>query len=348
MKVALLTGLRTLEIADLPMPKLSGPGDALLRIDRVGVCGSDVHYYLRGRIGNQVVEFPASVGHECSATVVEVGSAVEGLEPGHRVAVEPALSCGHCDQCRAGRPHTCRKLQFMGCPKQAPGAMAEYRVMPAKNCYRVPDGVSLDEAALAEPLSIGAYAVQLAGPKPGAKVAVLGSGPIGLSVLVSLKAAGPATVYATDLIDDRLSAADHLGADWTGNARREDVVAEIARREPLGIDVVLECSGDPACLGQALELAAPGGTLAMVGIPPVPEVSFDVDTMRHKELAIRNVRRQTGCVTRALNLLSGGSFDTSAMLTHRFALEEITEAFELVAGYRDGVIKAVIDISGAE
>ncbi len=344
MKVAYLTGLRQLELREDAEPEVQRPLDVLLRMDRVGVCGSDVHYYTNGRIGTQIVEYPATVGHECSGTVVEVGSAVEGLEPGARVAVDPALVCGTCDQCRAGRRNTCRNIRFMGSPGQAPGAVAEYRGLPAENCFAIPEAVSLDQAVLVEPLSIGLYAVRLAEVYPGSRIAVLGVGPIGLSVLLSAKLVAGVTAYVTDLLDERLAVADKCGADWTGNPHRDDVVGAISRYEPRGLDLVFECSGDPECIDQGVKLLTPGGTLMLVGIPPTSEVSFDVHTTRTKELAFQNVRRQKGCIAPVIRLIAEGRIDTGPLLTHRFPLHKIGDAFELVAGYRDGVIKAIIDL----
>jgi L-iditol 2-dehydrogenase len=345
MKTAYFTALRQLELRDEPEPTLAGAGDVLVRIERLGVCGSDVHYYVDGRIGDDRVRYPATLGHECAGTVVKVGPEVRNLTPGDRVAVDPAVSCGACDQCLAGRANTCRNLQFMGCPDQAPGAAAEYRVLPAINCFAVPETISLDEAALVEPLSIGLHAVRLAAMKPGARAAVLGVGPIGLGVLLCAKALAPATIHATDLIDARLDVARRCGADSTGNPRRDDVVAAIGREEPLGLDVVFECSGDPACLDQAQQLLAPGGTLVMVGIPPTVRVDFDAHLVRRKELTLRGVRRQNQCVGPVIELMASGRLDARGLVTHRFPLEGIREAFELVAGYRDGVIKAMIDVS---
>ncbi len=179
MKVAHFVGPKKLEIVDLPQPTLNEPDHVLLRIDRVGVCGSDVHYYSNGRIGRQVLTYPATLGHECAGTVVEVGAEVDGLQPGHRVAVDPAMACGTCDQCRAGRPNTCRHIQFMGCPGEAPGAVAEYRVVPAENCLPIPASMTLDEAALVEPLAIGLHAVRLGGVAPAERIAILARGPSG-------------------------------------------------------------------------------------------------------------------------------------------------------------------------
>ena len=347
MKVAYFTGLRELEIRDAPEPKLDRPDDVLLRIDRVGVCGSDVHYYLNGRIGDQTLEYPATVGHECAGTVIEVGPAVEHLRPADRVAVDPAMVCGRCDQCRGGRPNTCRELKFMGCPREAPGALAEYRVLPAENCFPIPSSMTLDQAVLCEPLSVGLHAVRLGRLASDMRLAVFGAGPIGLSVLLCAKANGPCKVYITDLLDERLEVARRCGADWTGNARGDDATAAIARQEPQGLDLAFECSGDPACIDQAQQLLTPGGTLALVGIPPVEQVSFDPHIMRRVELSFKNVRRQIGCVGPVIRMIGQGQIDTAPLLTHRFPLTQIREAFELVAAYRDGVIKAVVDLASA-
>lgn len=347
MKTALFTALRTIEICDAPEPALERPTDVLVRIGRLGVCGSDVHYHVHGRIGDQTVQYPASLGHECAGTVAEVGAEVKNLQPGQRVAIDPAIVCGTCDQCRAGRSNTCRRLRFMGSPGEAPGAAAEFCVLPAENCFPVPPGTTLDQAALAEPLSIGLYAVRLARLRAGQRIAVLGCGPIGLSVLLCAKMTAPCTAYVTDLLDERLDAAARCGADWTGNASRGETEAALQRREPLGLDLVFECSGDPACIDQAIRLLAPGGTVMMVGIPPAGHLSFHVHLARRKEITLQPVRRQRDCVAPVIEAMAAGRIDASALVTHRYPLERIAEAFELVAGYRDGVIKAMIDLPGA-
>lgn len=345
MKVACFTALRTLEWTDQPAPVIQQPDQVLLRIDRVGVCGSDVHYYVDGRIGDQVLHYPATIGHECAGTVAAVGRGVTAIHPGDRVAVDPALVCGCCDQCRAGRPNTCRKLSFMGGPGEEPGALAEYRLLPAENCFAIPPSMTLDQATLAEPLSIGLYATFLADLRAGMCAAILGAGPIGLSVLLCAKAVTPGRVWVTDLIDRRLEAARGCGADWTCNPRSSDVVAEVLGREPCGLDVVFECSGDPRMIDQAMALLKPGGTLVIVGIPAQQRIDFNVHVMRRKELTFKNVRRQRGCVGPVLDLIAQGRLDPGEMLTHRFPLAEAAKAFELVAAYGDGVIKALVEMT---
>ena len=344
MKVACLTALRRIELLDAPEPVLRRPGDVLLQIDRVGICGSDVHYYREGRIGDQILRYPATLGHEGSGTVLETGAAVQGLKAGERVAIDPALPCGECDQCSSGRPHTCRRLLFMGAPGQAPGVAAERYVAPAACCAAVAASMTLDEAMLVEPLSIGLHAVRLAQFAAGMKIAILGAGPIGLSALLCAKATAPCTTWVTDLLDERLAVARRCGADAVLNPRQSDVVPAIARAEPLGLDLVFECSGDPLCVEQGQSLLRPGGALMMVGIPPLDAVAFDPHRMRRSELRFQAVRRQNDCVLPVIRLIAERRIDASPLLTHRFPLGEISAAFELVAGRRDGVIKAVVDV----
>ncbi len=214
MKTAYFTAVRRIEIRDEPRPRISRPHEVLLRIDRLGVCGSDVHYFTDGRIGDDLVPFPASLGHECAGTVVEIGEGVEGLTAGDRVAVDPAVACGVCDQCRAGRVNTCRRMNFMGCPGQEPGVAAEFRVLPAENCIPVPESMSLDQAALAEPLAVGLYALQMADPRPGANIAILGSGPIGLSVLLAAGKINAAAILTHRFPLARIQDAFELAADY--------------------------------------------------------------------------------------------------------------------------------------
>ena len=331
-----------MELMETPAPEISRDTDVLLRIETVGVCGSDVHYYATGRIGSQVVKYPFAVGHECSATVAAVGAGVGRLKPGDRVAVEPAMSCGRCDQCQGGRPHTCRNLRFLGCPGQAEGCLAEYLIMPEECCYPIPDSMTLDQAALAEPLSIGLYAVKLCGLGPGMRVGILGAGPIGLSVLLAARMCGVEGICVTDKIDARLKAARGAGACWAGNPDREDIVAAIRTREPLLLDAVFECCGQQDAIDQAVELLKPGGKLMLVGIPTVDRVSFAIDRARRQELCLQNVRRQNHCVQPAIAAIASGAANVDFMLTHEFRFEETKAAFDLVHEYRDGVVKALI------
>jgi L-iditol 2-dehydrogenase len=344
MKSMVLTGLNRIGIADKPMPELKNPDDVLIRMKAVGVCGSDVHYYRTGKIGSQVVQFPFTLGHEAAGVIERTGNAVRTLKPGDRVAIDPAMPCQNCDQCKAGRHHTCRNLKFLGCPGQAEGCLSEFIVMPSASCFPIPENMTLDQAALSEPLAIGLYAVRLAGPLAGKSVAILGAGPIGISVMLSANALGAERVYMTDKIDERLALASEMGAQWTGNTEKCDIVREILREEPLQIDVVFECCGQQEAADQAVQLIKPGGRLMIIGIPSFSRWGFDVDDLRRKEISIHNVRRQNGVVRETIEMISDGRLKPDRMQTHIFSLDDAGKAFDLVAGYRDGVMKAMIHI----
>ena len=339
----MLTGIRQMEMQEIPTPAIVNDNDVLIKMKTIGVCGSDVHYYVSGKIGAQVVKYPFPVGHEGAGVVEKIGKGVKHLKLGDRVAIEPAMPCGECDQCKAGRPHTCRKLKFLGCPGQANGCLSEYIVMPEHSCMKMSDKMTFDQAAISEPLAIGVYAVQQSVPMKGAKVGILGAGPIGESVLLPSLAQGAAKVFVTDKIDRRLDLAKKNGAFWTGNPSKVDVVAEVTKLEPLMLDVVFECCGQQEAIDQALLLLKPGGKLMIVGIPETDRLSFKVDTMRHREVTIYNVRRQNNCAEKALKMIDNGLFKVDNWATHRFKFSDTKKAFDLVADYRDGVLKAMID-----
>lgn len=329
------------------------PDDVLVRIETVGVCGSDIHYYATGRIGAQAVQFPQTLGHECAGVVTRTGPAVRQpqLAVGQRVAIDPLISCGECDECLRGREHTCRRQSFLGCPGQAPGALAEYLVMPARCCHPVPRSMTAAQAALVEPLSVGLHSRNLA-PLPAgseAKIAILGAGPIGLCVMLACRATDRGSrchAHVIDPIDDRLEMARRCGAEWTANPQREDVVRALAHKEPAGMDVVFECAGSQAALDQAADLLKPGGALLIVGIPELDRVSFDPHLWRRHELQVRNVRRQHKCIAPAIEMISSAAVNVDPLVTHQYSLAETQRAFDLVEGYRDGVVKALIDVKG--
>lgn len=344
MKAMALTGLRQIEVMDLPDPKIEKDDDVLLKIEKIGVCGSDVHYYETGRIGSQVVEYPYVTGHECAATVVAVGDSVTRVKVGDAIVVDPAVFCNKCAQCKMGRENTCYKLRFLGTPGQGGGCLCEYLVMPEESCYPTNGAVTFEQAVMCEPLAIAAYSVQRARLPEKANIAILGSGPIGLCTFVSAKADNVNTCYMTDKINARLDAAKGAGATWVGNPDNQDIVAEILKQQPKGVDAVFECAGEQEALDQCVDLLRPGGTLILIGIPRLDRVSFAIDLLRRKEITIVNIRRQNLCTQMAIDLVASGKVDVDFMITHHFPLEQTKDAFELVAGYRDGVIKAIIDL----
>lgn len=339
----MLTGIRKMEMVEVPIPDLKNSTDVLVRLKTVAVCGSDIHYYVSGKIGSQIVQYPFPVGHECAGMVEKVGNGVKKVRVGDRIAIDPAMPCGDCDQCKSGRPHTCRNLKFLGCPGQADGCLSEFIVMPEHSCFPVTDKLSFDDAAISEPLAIGVYAVNRSIPMPGARVGILGYGPIGMSVHLSAVAKGAKKVYVTDKINGRLQIAGESGASYSGNVDKMDVVREILELEPKGLDVIFECCGKQEAIENAFDLLKPGGVLMQIGIPEFNRWSFPVDKGRHKEITIKNVRRQNGAVEETLELLGSGAVNVSKMVTHRFSFADSKKAFDLVASYGEGVMKAMID-----
>jgi L-iditol 2-dehydrogenase len=342
MRAALLTATKRIEIHRLPMPEIVHATDVLIRIEAVGICGSDVHYYRDGKIGDQVVSFPFTIGHEGAGTVERVGENVTRVRPGDRIAIDPAVFCGGCDQCLAGRENTCRNLLFLGCPGQLEGCLREYIVLPDKCCFPITPAMSFEQGALSEPLAIALYAVERTMDAPGAKAAILGAGPIGMSVYAVLKSKNAGAIYMTDAIEERVTFAKSQGAAWCGNVHTVDPVPEISRLEPLLLDAVYECCGKPEALQQAIALLKPGGVLAIVGIPEIDCCILPLHALRRKEITIKNIRRQNGCTRKAIDLLGNKTISLDALVTHRFPLERIQEAFDLVANYRDGVMKAMV------
>jgi L-iditol 2-dehydrogenase len=343
MKSMMLTGIRQMEMKEVPEPQVVNANDVKIKMLVVGVCGSDIHYYTQGKIGSQVVKYPFPVGHEGAGIVAEVGSEVKRFKQGDVIAIEPAMPCFECDQCLAGRHHTCRKLRFLGCPEQADGCLSEYIVMPETSCIPLPNGLKPDHGVISEPLAIGVYSVKKSIPVKGAKIGILGFGPIGMSVMLAAKAQGASTFYITDKIDARLSIAMKEGATLVSNPLEEDIVKRILGRETASLDVVYECCGKQEAFDQAIDLLKPGGKLMGIGIPEFDSWSMNVEKTRRREITIQFIRRQVDCVESSIEMMHTGKIDISNMITHRFPFEKTKDAFDLVAGYNDGVMKALID-----
>ena len=344
MKTVHLTGIRQLEVSDIPIPQIKRPTDVLLKIEAVGLCGSDVHYYKTGKIGDQVASYPFTLGHECAAVVEDVGLGCSVVKKGDPVVIDPAVSCGQCDQCLANRRHTCRNLRFLGCPEQLAGCLSEFYVLPEDNCIPVTPILTSAQRVLVEPLAIGLYAVNFLKDKNIQSIGILGSGPIGLSTALSAKATGISRIYMTDKIDSRLEAARTAGAQWAANPMNSNIAKDIREREPFLLDAVFECCGDQDALDSAVELLKPGGTLLIIGIPETDRILFDPHKIRRKEIVLQNIRRQNRCFPRAISLIQKNLVNVDFMATHTFSLSESQEAFELASSYAEGVIKALIII----
>jgi len=347
-KTALLTGIRQIEVKDIEKPS-PGRGEALVKVACVGVCGSDIHYYRTGKIGVQVVKYPFIVGHEASGVVEEVGDGTSSLKPGQRVAIEPAIPCGECQWCQGGRPHICPEVKFLGTPP-IDGAYREYMVMPYQNLIPIPDGMSFEEAALTEILAIGLHTVDIIGLKPGNSVAIFGSGPVGLAILLMAKVSGAAEIFSTDLIEARLKMTQKLGAHHLINPQKDDPVEYIKEHtEGIGVDITFEAAGEQETIDHSLDAVKIGGKVAVIGIPELERVSYSPE-IRRKELLVQQIRRSNQAardVERVISLIETQRLQVGPLVTHKFPLEKIKEALDLVDGYKDGVVKAMIDMGGA-
>jgi len=347
MKAAVLHGIRDVRIEDRPVPE-PGPGQALVKVTAVGVCGSDVHYYIDGRIGDQVVAKPQTIGHEVAGRVEALGPDTEtDLSPGELVAIEPGVSCGKCEHCQEGKPNTCPNVVFYGTPP-VDGAYQEYLVHPVEYLYACPEGVSDEAAAMTEPLGIGLHAEHIARIGPGDSVAILGSGTIGLCTMMAVRAAGAARILVTDLLENRLDLARRLGATDTfvaeagGAAGATEWIKEATGGR--GVDVAFECAGQIETMRQALDVARIGGRAVLVGITTEDDVPLQIHIARRKELEILNVRRSRFTIPRSLALIEQGRIDVESLITHRFGLDELAKALDLVHEKADGVVKAMITV----
>ncbi|MDZ7724726.1 MAG: alcohol dehydrogenase catalytic domain-containing protein [candidate division KSB1 bacterium] len=318
-------------------------GEVRLRINAVGICGSDLHRFrdvtFAGENNKGLV-----LGHEFSATILEIGKNVDDLQPGDRVAVEPGIHCGACEWCGKGQYNLCVNIKFCGVPPHD-GALRDELVWPAHLVYKLLPHMSHDDGVMLEPLAICLHAIDLAHIKPGYTATVLGAGPIGLGTIHLLKqTSGCHTVIASEIIKERLSMAERMGADTLLDAKYTDVVAAVMdQTQGRGVDVVFEAAGQPDTFEQAVEICAPGGRVLLIGIPEDNRIPFSAASARRKGLSLLLVRRSLLTVPRCMQLMNSGLINVRPLVTHHFPLQKAQQAFEWVDRYKDGVIKAVIN-----
>jgi len=324
----------------IPRPR-PGRGEALIRIRAVGVCRSDLHYYLHGRIGNQVIRhWPQTLGHEAAGDVAATGTNVRNVKPGDRVAVEPATPCGKCPECRHGVGNVCKKTGFLGMPGQR-GAFAEYLVHPARHLEKLPRTVSYEVGAALEPFAVGLHAVGLMGSRKPRRALVVGAGPIGLSVLAALKLRRR-LVTVCDCLPARLEVARRMGADAAVRVASRVSMEKAVKTLGGDFDAVFEAGGTAEAVDLSLRAAAPKGFVALIGIPDGDTIPVSLHTARRKELTIVNVRRSNGELALGVRLVARGRIDLAPMITHRGGLADAGKLLALAARRGDGVVKAVI------
>lgn len=343
MKTAVMTELKKvkMEKRSVPVPK---EDEVLVKIEYVGICGSDLHYYEAGRIGNFIVKPPFVLGHEAGGTVVETGKLVTGLKKGDRVALEPGKTCGKCEQCKSGKYNLCEHVEFFATPP-IDGVFQEYATHPADLCFKLPDNVSTMEGALVEPLSVGLHAAMQGNAHIGQTAVVMGAGCIGLVTLLSLKAMGVSKVAVVDVIQSRLNKALELGADYVINGKEQDTVAELMKlTDEKGCDLGIETAGSQITTTQLIHAAKKGSTIVLVGYSASGEMTLPVGMLLDKEITIKTVFRYRNIYPIAIEAIASGKIDIKGIVSHSFEFDDIQNALDTCINNKEEVIKGVIRI----
>jgi L-iditol 2-dehydrogenase len=302
----------SIEEREIPSP---GPGEVLIQVKSVGVCGSDIHYFEHGRIADFVVESPLVLGHESSGVVAALGAGVEDIAVGTTVAMEPGVPCGHCHECRLGRYNLCPEVEFFATPP-IDGAFCEYVVLPRDFVHPVPGHVSFDAAALLEPLSVGVWACQKAEVSLGTRVLITGCGPIGAVCALVARARGANVVAVTDINGERRAQLERLGfptLDPTTNSLPES-------------DVLLECSGAGAAIDQGIRALAPAATAVLIGMAPTDTVEIPVGAIQGKEIWLTGTFRYANTYPSAVELVASGRVDLDAIVSASYSLDDVEQA----------------------
>jgi L-iditol 2-dehydrogenase len=342
MRALQLVASRRVELVEVPAPSRLAEDDILLRIQAVGICGTDLHYYRGETTGNADFPLPFIMGHEFAGVVEATGARVSALAPGDRVVVDPAVSCGVCEFCLGGHPHVCPRCRFVGSPGVA-GALQELLVHPARLAFKLGARITSAQAATLEPLGVALHAADLAGLRIADRVAVLGCGPIGLFLVQLARLAGARDVYATDRLAYRLELAKRCGATIVLDVAREDPVGGILDvTGGRGVDVAFEVAGATETPDQAAAVTRPLGTVVIVGICADDRMSFTAAPSRRKGLTIKISRRMKHVYERVLALMDRQMIAVDGLISHVVPPEEGPAAFEMLASYRDGAVKVVV------
>lgn len=341
MKVNVLTSKQKLEWVerDIPQP---GKGELQIKLEYVGVCGSDLHFYQEGRLANWELDGPLALGHEPGGVVSGIGEGVEGFKVGDKVSLEPAVPCGKCEDCRKGHYNLCKHIKMLAIPHERDGVNAEYCVHPAAFCYKLPENMDTMEGALLEPLSVGFHATELSDAKVGETAVVLGAGCIGLCTLLSLKARGIRQIYVADVMQKRLDKAKELGAARVFNSTSEDIVEFVRTLPGGGADQVYECAGNRVTTLQSCRLIKRAGKVTLVGVSPEPVLELDIATLNAMEGTIYSVYRYRNTWDKLIEAVSSGLIPLRKIVSHTFDFKDCSEAIDYSLNHKDEVIKAVI------
>lgn len=339
--VAVMKEIGKIEIEErtLAEPK---DNEVIVKVEYCGVCGSDIHYYEHGKIGDFVVTAPIVLGHEAAGVVVETGKKVQNIKIGDRVTIEPGHTCGTCEFCRSGKYNLCPDVVFMATPPYD-GAFAEYVVYPSEWVYRLPDTMDTMEGALVEPFSVGLHAVRQSGAQAGKSAAILGSGCIGLCTLLALSASGVKEIYVADVIQKRLDMATELGAVQAINARDENTVEKIMElTEGKGVDLVFETAGSEITAKQTVDLVAKGGCITMVGMAADPNYRIDFGKLQGKEAHIQTVFRYRNLYPTAIQIIDRCKLPLKKIATDMYSFRDTAKALEDSVNKKAEMVKTVI------
>lgn len=343
-RAAYMTGINQLEIREIDVP-VPNEKQVLVKLEYVGICGSDVHYLEHGKIGDFIVNGDFILGHECAGTIVAIGSNVENLKVGDRVALEPGCTCGQCEFCKTGRYNLCPDVEFLATPPYH-GCLMNYIAFPENMAFKLPDTISTKEGALVEPLAVGMHAAKQGNVKLGDSVVILGSGTIGLVTLLACKAFGATDITVVDVLPKRLEYAKKLGATTVINATEVDVLAEIDKlTNNKGVDIVIETAGSAKTIAQTPYLIKNGGCIVLVGMAPQDIIEYNFAKILAKEAEIKSVFRYRNIYPQAIKAISKGVIDISGIITHEFDFDDVAKAFDFVINHKEEVVKAVIKIN---
>ena len=344
MKVAVMEAIGKIKMEERDIPKAKD-NEVLVKLEYVGICGSDLHYYETGAIGDFVVEPPFVLGHEPGGTVVEVGKDVKHLKVGDRVALEPGKTCGHCEFCKTGRYNLCPDVVFFATPP-VDGVFQEYVAHEPDLCFKLPENVSTLEGALIEPLAVGFHAAMQGGARAGQTAVVMGSGCIGLVTMMALKAMGVSKVYVVDIMEKRLEKALELGADGVINGKEKDAVEEVMKlTDGRGCDLVIETAGTQITTVQAMRMTKKGATIVLVGYSKTGEMTLPISMALDKELTFKTVFRYRHIYPMAIEAVAAGKVNLKGIVTDIFSLDEAQKAMDYSVNNKADVVKAVIRIA---